>query len=120
MAEGFLAGYHPQSAGAPPALDVVERDDADRVVVAGNRVETDEVTVPLRHDPQQRRRDALPAVTEIQPLVVLLALQPACRQLVVRGCLERPESHHGEPGLSTRPPRPAAATAPPPRRHSAS
>src|SRR5437588_2651951 len=89
VAEGLVARRPPEDRAAGPAVDVVQRGDADGRVVPRRGVQANEVRVALRHDLEQRRRDELPAVAEIQPLVVLLLRQPARGQLEPLGKGER-------------------------------
>src|SRR2546427_13259330 len=83
-AEGFVSRDDPQSSGAHVAVDVIERHDPDRGVVLVRGVDPDEVSLTLHHDLEQRRRDALPVATEIEPPGVLFELQPGGGQLEIR------------------------------------
>jgi len=103
-AEGLVSRNDPESPGSHVAVDVGESDDANWGVVRVRGIQPDEVGLTLHHDLEQRRRDALPTAAEIEPLVILLALQPGRGQLEVRKRAERPERHVEDSRLRSRAP----------------
>ena len=72
----LLASDNPEPRGLKIAIHLVETHDPERRSVLGH-VDPEDMRVPLGHDLEQYRRKDLPAVAELQPLVVFLLCQPA-------------------------------------------
>src|SRR5439155_23965481 len=78
--KGLVAGDEPEPPRLEGAIHGVEARDPDRrAVIRGPHAY--EVRVALGHDLEPLRGDELPAVAEVQPLVVLFLGQPARDQM---------------------------------------
>src|SRR5712691_291021 len=81
VAEGFLPAHPPEHRGFEGAIDAVQADDADGNIVPIRGIDSQKMGFPLRHDLEQRGRDGLSSVPEVQPLVILFPGKPARGQL---------------------------------------
>src|SRR5205085_3634088 len=67
--------------------------EADRQIAIIRREQAEQVEIPLRHDCERNAAQGVDAVSEVQPLVVLLASQPLGGELDQLGSVERQELH---------------------------
>src|SRR5438552_10656128 len=101
-AVSLVAEHRPERGGLEVPIDVGQAHDPRRRVLIPRRVDPEHMDVPLAHDPERDRRDALDAVTEVKPFVILGLAQPTGDELDPLGGIQWQQFHDGRmpPALS--------------------
>src|SRR6266513_6507440 len=94
-AVSLVAEHRPERGGLEVPIDVGQAHDPRRRVLIPRRVDPEHMDVALAHDPQGDRSDALDAVTEVQPFVILGLAQPTGDELDPFWGVHRQQFHDG-------------------------